>query len=139
MAHQINLPMQIIFVVPLVSKLERLLQTTYMYFSSSSKRHFGHVILAKLLETKGLKLLHNVMIRWISILSPIKQVFFKYRIMVLKMNDDLHIMLVAKTNLQYFYCIEVVMRLTCTMPLVESIHVLLKITQAYDTFIHVIL
>jgi hypothetical protein len=59
--------------------------------------------------------------------------------MALKMNDDLHIMLVGKTNLQYFYCIEVVMRLTCTMPLVESIHVLLKITQAYDTFIHVIL
>jgi hypothetical protein len=59
--------------------------------------------------------------------------------MVLKMSDDLHVMLVAKTNLQYFYCIKVVMRLTCTMPLVESVHALLKIMQVYDTFIHVIL
>jgi hypothetical protein len=57
--------------------------------------------------------------------------------MVLKMNYDLHIMLVAKINLQYFYCIKVAMKLICTMPLVESIHALLKITQAYDTFIHV--
>jgi hypothetical protein len=57
--------------------------------------------------------------------------------MVLKMNDDLHIMLVAKTNLEYLYWIEVAMKLTCTMPLVESIHVFQKITQAYDTFIHV--
>lgn len=59
--------------------------------------------------------------------------------MVLKINDDLHIMLVVKTNLQYLYCIEVVMKLTCTMPLVNAIHALLKITQVYETFIHVIL
>jgi hypothetical protein len=56
--------------------------------------------------------------------------------MVLKMNDDLHIMLVAKTNLQYFYCIEVAMKLTCTMPLVELVYALLKIMQAYHTFLH---
>jgi hypothetical protein len=45
----------------LVGKLERLLQTIYTYFSISLKRHhIEHDILAKLLETKGLKLFHNL-------------------------------------------------------------------------------
>jgi hypothetical protein len=42
------------------------------------------------------------------------------------MNDDLHIMLATKTNLQHLYDVEVVMGLTCIMPLLEAIHVLIK-------------
>jgi len=72
MAHQMDLVMQTFFIQPLVGKLEGLLQTTYTYFSSSCKRHLEYGTLAKLLETKGLKLLHNVKIRWISMLFPTK-------------------------------------------------------------------
>jgi hypothetical protein len=70
-----------------------------------------------LLETKGLKLFHNVKIRWISMLFLIKQVFAKYKTLVVNMNDDLHIVATTKTNFQYIYDIKVVMRLTCIMPL----------------------
>ncbi len=49
---------------PLIGKLERLLQTMYTYFLSSLKRHLEHGTLAKLLETKGLQLLHNVKLWW---------------------------------------------------------------------------
>jgi hypothetical protein len=42
------------------------------------------------------------------------------------MNDDLHIMVVTKTNLQHLYDVEVVMGLTCIMPLLEAIHALIK-------------
>jgi hypothetical protein len=64
--------MQTFFIQPLVGKLEGLLQTTYTYFSSSHERHLEHGTLTKLLETKGLKLFHNVKIRWISMLFPTK-------------------------------------------------------------------
>ncbi len=91
MAHYINLAMQFFYVQTLVSKLEWLLQTMYTYFSFLSKRHLEHGTCTMLLETKALKLFHNVKTRWISILSHTKQVLTKYIILVVKMNDDLHI------------------------------------------------
>jgi hypothetical protein len=51
-----------------------------------------------LLETKGLKLFHNVKTRWIFMLSLTKQVLTKYIILVVKMYDDLHITVIVKTN-----------------------------------------
>jgi hypothetical protein len=46
--------------------------------------------------------------------------------MVVNMHDDLHIVAVVKTNLQYLCDIEVVMGLVCIMPLLELIHALIK-------------
>jgi hypothetical protein len=86
---------------------------TYTYFSSSPKMQSEYL----LFETKGLKLLHNVKSRWISMLFFIKQIFTKYKTMVVNMNDDLHIVATTKTNFQYLYNIEMVMELTCIMPL----------------------
>jgi len=51
-----------------------------------------------LFETKGLKLFDNVKTRWVSMLSLIKQVLAKYKILVVKMNDDLHIVIILKMN-----------------------------------------
>jgi hypothetical protein len=51
------------------------------------------------------------------------------------MLDDLHIVIVAKTNLQYLCDIEMVMELVCIMLLLELIHVLIKFTQAHNTFV----
>lgn len=45
------------------------------------------------------------------------------------MNDDLNIVVVAKTNLGYLYDIEVVMGLTCIMSMLEAIHELIKFAQ----------
>jgi hypothetical protein len=75
MAHYTNLAKQTFFNQPLVIKLESLLQTTHTYYYSSPKRHLEHGNLAMLLETKGLKLLHNVKVQWISMLSLMKRVF----------------------------------------------------------------
>ncbi len=47
-------------------KLDGLFQTTFTYYSSSPKMHLEHGNLAKILETKGLKLLYNAKIGWIS-------------------------------------------------------------------------
>jgi hypothetical protein len=52
-------------------------------------------------------------------LSPTKHVLAEYKILVVKMHDDSHIVVVAKTNLQYLCDIEVMMGLICIMPLLE--------------------
>ncbi len=51
------------------------------------------------------------------------------------MHDDLDIVAIAKTNLQYLCDIEMVMELACIMPLLESVHVFIKFVQACDTFV----
>jgi hypothetical protein len=52
--------------------------------------------------------------------------FTKYKSLVVKMHDDLDIVAIAKTNLQYLCDIEMVMELACIMPLLESVHVFIK-------------
>jgi hypothetical protein len=61
------------------------------YFSFSLKRYLEHGTFVKLLETKGLKLLRNLKIKWISMLSLMKQVLAEYKIIMVKMHDDLYI------------------------------------------------
>ncbi len=51
------------------------------------------------------------------------------------MNDDLHIVATTKTNFQYSYDIEVVMGLTCIVPLLEAIHAFIKFTQFVTHFL----
>jgi hypothetical protein len=60
MAHRCNLAMQSFSSLPLVAKIEGLLQGMYVYFSHSPKRQLERVKLAKVLQTKGLKILCNV-------------------------------------------------------------------------------
>jgi hypothetical protein len=64
-----------------------------------------------------------------------KQVLAKYKTLVVNMHDNLHIVATTKTNLQYLCDIEVVMGLANIMPLLESVHVLIKFAQAHDTFL----
>ncbi len=52
MAHRTNIPM--------VAKVEDLLQSLHIYFSSSPKRHLEFIQLAKIVEIGRLKILQNV-------------------------------------------------------------------------------
>ncbi len=82
----------------------------------------------KLLETKGLKLLRNVKIKWISMLSLMKQVLAEYKIIMVKMHDDLYIYCARSKDQPPISCdIEVVsMGLACIMPMLEIIHAFIK-------------
>jgi hypothetical protein len=70
MAHRCNLVMQSFFSLLVVAKIEGLLQGMYVYFSHSPKRQLGHVKLIKVLQTKGLKILHNVKHNGLVCLHP---------------------------------------------------------------------
>jgi len=120
---------------PLVTKLKNLLQTTHTYYYSSPKRHLEHGNLAKLLETKGLKLLHNVKAMWISMLSLMKRLFVEYQTLMVHMNNDLNYVVATKTNLEYLCDVEVVMGLMCIIPMLKVVHVLIKFVPTCNTFV----
>ncbi len=66
-------------------------------------------------------------------LSPMKKMLSKYKILVVHVNNDLNCVVATKINLKYLHEIEVIMGLTSTMPMLKEIHALIKFTQAYDT------
>ncbi len=50
--------------------------------------------------------------------------------LIMRMNDNMNIVAVTKTNLLYLYDVEVVSGLTCNMPLLEVVHALIKFAHA---------
>jgi hypothetical protein len=93
------------------------------YLSFSLKRYLEHGTFVKLLETKGLKLLCNVKTKWISMLSLMKQVLAEYKILMVKMHDDLYIYYGSSKDQPPIFCdIEVVsMGLACIMFIVATL------------------
>ncbi len=57
MAHCTNLVMQSLSRLPLVIRLENMLQTLHSYFAHSLKRHLEFIKLAKFMQIKGNKIL----------------------------------------------------------------------------------
>jgi hypothetical protein len=57
MAHQTNLVIQVLSNLPIVAKLENLLQSMYSYFSNSFKCHLEFTKFAEIMEIEGLKIL----------------------------------------------------------------------------------
>ena len=59
-SHRTNLAVKTLEKVPVISKIEAMLQTFHAYFSASPKRHLEFTKLADLMRTKGLKLVSHV-------------------------------------------------------------------------------
>jgi hypothetical protein len=71
-AHQTNLIVLVSSKMNLVANIESMLQSLYAFFSQYPKKFLKFFNLVKTLETKGLKLMHNIKTHWISMLSPIE-------------------------------------------------------------------
>jgi hypothetical protein len=72
MAHKTNHVMQALSNLPMVSKLEDLLQFVYAHFLGSPKCHLEFIKLVKIMEIGRFKILKNVETQWISMLEPLK-------------------------------------------------------------------
>jgi hypothetical protein len=68
--------------------IENLIQNHHTYFFHSPKRHFELTRLTNMMETKGLKMLKNVKIQWISLLYPLWIILSKYMSLLAKMFMD---------------------------------------------------
>ena len=69
MAHRTNLVVMPLSNLPMVQKIQKLLQSLYSYFHASPKRCNEYQKLVEIVETSGLRILQNVATRWISMLD----------------------------------------------------------------------
>ncbi len=88
MAHRTNLAIQVLSNLPVVVKLENLLQSLYSYFSSSYEHHLEFCKLVEIVETGRLKILQNVNTWWISMLELLKRVMVEYKTRIVNMSQD---------------------------------------------------
>ncbi len=89
MAHCINFVVQTLLSLLLVVWIEILLQCLNCYFPLSFKRHLELTKILKFMAIKGNKILQNVKIMWISMLSLTKKVMAKYKTLLMKMALDI--------------------------------------------------
>ncbi len=136
MAHWTNLVIQTLSNLPLVFRIENLLQCLYGYFSHSPKRHLEFTKFTKIVETKGKRILWNIKIRWISMINLVKWVLFEYCTLLMKMALNATIIPSAQSNLSLLIDVETLSGLNVMMPLLEAICSFIKFAQLKDVFVY---
>ncbi len=126
MAHKTSLVVQSLSTMLMVSKLENLLQALYKYFSTSQECHLEFTKLAKIIKTKGLKVLQNVKTRWIGMLQPLKWVGKEYKTFIAKMATNSVNVESAKANFLNLCDIHMILGLPCILPMLVSMNGLMK-------------
>jgi hypothetical protein len=129
MAHRTNFVVQTLSHLPMVKRIEGLLSTFYNYFYKSPKRHLEFTKLAKIMETKGAKILKNIKTQWITMLSPIKHVMVEYMILLMKMAIENPNNEKEKANFDLLCDVQVMLGLATILPLLHSIHNFIKFSQ----------
>jgi hypothetical protein len=59
-AHRTNLAVEALSNLPMVSRIEEMLASLYVFFAHSPKRHLEFIKLAEVMQSKGLKILKNI-------------------------------------------------------------------------------
>jgi hypothetical protein len=83
-AHKLNLAVESLSDLPMVEGIEDMLAHLYTYFFKSPQKHLEFLKLAEVMETKGLKILRNIKIRWISMLALAVRVMNEYKMLLPK-------------------------------------------------------
>jgi hypothetical protein len=110
-------------------EVKRFTTTTLYMFHSKPKQQLEFQKLTKVMETKRNKILINVRIRWINMLSRVKRVMAKYRTLLIKMAFDMPNKVKVITNLDHLVDVEVILGLSCDFPLLEAMHKIIKFSQ----------
>jgi hypothetical protein len=103
--------------LPKVEWIKSMLQRLYIFFAHSPKRHLEYVKLAKVIETKELKILKNI------------------RTLLVKMSQDAETMPTAKACFNDFIDIQIVLGLACIMPMLRTMYNLMQYAQKNDVLI----
>jgi hypothetical protein len=77
-----------------------------------------------------LKILHNMKMCWISMLSPTKRILVEYKSLIMHMFDEQTTNTSAKENLDLFCNVKTFSGLICILPLLECMQFLSKFVQA---------
>jgi hypothetical protein len=135
MSHRMNLAVQALSNLPMVTKIENLLQSLHSYFTSSPKKHLEFTKLVEIVETSGLKMLPTVRTRWISMFEPLKRVLSEYKTLIVKMSKDAIEESKAAHNLMLLCDLSMLLALPCLLPLLESVKSLITFSQSRNLFV----
>ncbi|KAG0572981.1 hypothetical protein KC19_VG138700 [Ceratodon purpureus] len=134
MAHRTNLAVEALSKLEVVSRIEAMLASLFRFFSKSPKRHREYQALAEHMNSKGLKILRNVKTRWISMLSPALRIMNEYNVLVVKFHQDSQAASVTNV-LAYLTDVQILLGLACLLPMLRSLHSLIKFAQGRDLFV----
>jgi sulfur relay (sulfurtransferase) DsrF/TusC family protein len=134
-AHWTNLAIQTLSKLPLMFKIEAMLQSIYTYYSLSPKQHLDRCKLANYLEQKALKIIYNMKTCWILMFSLAKWILIEYKIIAIQMFDEQASHDTSKVGLELLCDVEVFLGLTCIIPMLELVLGLSKFAQNQDIFI----
>ncbi len=81
------------------------------------------------METQGDKIIHNVKTRWISMLNLAERVLVEYITLLVKMAMDNFTNHQAKFNCEHLCDLQILLELSCILPLLEFVNVLIKFAQ----------
>ncbi len=115
--------------------LEHLLQTLHNYFAHSPKRHLEITKLTETLELKGNKIFRNVKTQWISMLNLAKRLMAEYITFLVKMVLNNPTNQQTKQNYEHLCDFQTLLGLAYILPLLESMHDLIKFAQMRNVFI----
>jgi uncharacterized membrane protein len=110
----------------MVIRLEVCFKPCTTIFSKSPKRHLEFTKLAKLMETKGAKILKNVKTCWIFILLFVRHVMVEYKTLLIKVTLDAPINDKAKTNFDLLCDVQILLGLVAISLLLQLVHNLIK-------------
>jgi hypothetical protein len=137
-AHRIDLVVEVLSELSMISSIEKLLKKLHSYFSKSPKRHLELEKLAELLHLKGRKILNNIKTRWISMLSPLKRVLSEYRVLLIKMYSDMQTKPTVKgaeTNFHRLADVQTMLSLAAILPLLQSVKNLVLFAQSPSVYV----
>jgi hypothetical protein len=91
--------------------------------------------MANITKTKGHWILKNIKTHWIFMFLPAKRILPKYQTLVLKMHQDVGIIIQVAHNLELFSDLEVMFRFSCIMPLFKGLNKLIKFSLTWQCFV----
>jgi hypothetical protein len=87
------------------------------------------------METRGQHILRNIKGWWISMLLPAKIILSEYKALVLKMHQDSTTISQVAHNLYLMCDLEVILGLSCLMPMLEGLNEFIKFSQSRQCFV----
>ncbi len=105
------------------------------FFFHSPKKFLEFQSLCDVFIKKGNKLLRNMKIRWINMLSLVKHVMEQYQLLIAKMHDDAMKNIITIENLSLLCDLELIFGLHAILLLLDCVHTLIKFAQSCKVFV----
>ena len=134
--HKTNLAMHVVSKANIVSKGESLFFVLHTYFCKSPKKCLEFSKLAKIMDTKGLKILKHCKIRWMGMLAPLKRILSEWWLLIVKMALDSPRHPPSRALYELLADIESLLAMAYILPFFEAVQSLNKFGQSRDVALY---